>query len=107
MKDYIQVITTTSKKRDAENLARALLKERLAGCVQIIGPIDSRFRWKGRLEKSQEWLCVIKSRKALYGKLQDCIKINHPYGVPEIIATTITAGSRDYLEWLDDQLTPR
>lgn len=104
MEDYIQVITTTEEKKDAERIAGILVKKRLAGCVQITGPIISTYHWKGNIETSEEWLCFIKSRKGLYEELEKTIKENHPYETPEIIAIPVVAGSRDYLTWLSGEL---
>jgi periplasmic divalent cation tolerance protein len=104
MKTYIQVITTTATREDAEKIALALLEKRLAACVQIIGPVASAYRWKGNVEMAEEWQCLIKSREDLFGKLEEAIKAVHPYETPEIIATAISAGSDDYLKWLHDEL---
>lgn len=104
MEDYIQVITTTEEKKDAERIASSLVEKRLAGCVQIIGPIMSTYHWKGNIETSKEWLCLIKSRKDLYVELEKAIKEMHPYETPEIIATPVVGGSKDYLKWLSDEL---
>lgn len=101
---YIQVITTTEKKEEAEKIAQILVEKRLAGCVQIVGPIVSTYRWKGNLETVEEWLCLIKSKKSIYDKLERAIKEIHPYETPEIIALPIVAGSKDYLEWLSGEL---
>jgi len=100
MNKYIQVLTATGRREDAERIARVLLERRLAGCVQIIGPVSSLYWWKGGIEKAEEWLCIIKSEKSLYNELEKTIKDNHPYDIPEIIAVPITMGSQDYLDWL-------
>ncbi|MGB9718628.1 MAG: divalent-cation tolerance protein CutA [Thermoproteota archaeon] len=100
MDRYIQVLTTTGKREDAEKIARILLERRLAGCVQVVGPISSLYWWKGRIEKAEEWLCLIKSREDLYEELEKTIRENHLYEVPEIIAMPIISGSRSYLEWM-------
>ncbi len=100
---YIQVITTVSKKTDAEKIAKSLIDKRLAACVQIIGPIKSIYRWKGKIENAKEWACVIKTRKMLYKKVETAIRKIHPYEVPEIIAISIAQGSKDYLKWLFDE----
>ena len=105
--EYLQVFTTTEKKEDAEKIAKALVEKRLAGCVQIIGPIASTYRWKGAIETAEEWLCFIKSKKALYGELEKAIVEIHPYEIPEIIALPIVAGSKGYLEWLGGELRKR
>jgi len=105
--EYIQVFTTTEKKEDAQKIAQRLVEKRLAGCVQIIGPIVSIYRWKDNLEKAEEWLCLIKSEKNLYADLEKTIKEIHPYETPEIIALPIVAGSQDYLDWLSKEVEKR
>jgi periplasmic divalent cation tolerance protein len=100
---YIQVLTTTEKKEDAERIARVLLEKRLAGCVQIIGPMASRYWWKGKIEAAEEWLCQIKSRAGLYAELEKVIRENHPYSVPEILAFPVEMGSVGYLSWLAEE----
>jgi len=104
MADHIQVLTTTETKADAQAIANTLISRRLAGCVQIIGPITSTYRWQGKIETAEEWLCVIKSRADLYEALEEAIRDVHPYDVPEILAVPVTAGSKDYLDWLDSEL---
>ena len=104
MEEYIQVFTTTEKKDDAEKIAKALVEKRLAGCIQIVGPIASTYWWKGNVETAGEWLCLIKSKKSLYKKLEKAIEEIHPYETPEIIAMPIVAGSKGYLEWLNNEL---
>ena len=104
MTAYIQVTTATETKTDAQAIADALVEKRLAACVQIIGPITSTYRWQGEIERAEEWLCVIKSRRDLYDDLEAAILEIHPYDVPEILITPVTGGSESYLEWLDDEL---
>jgi periplasmic divalent cation tolerance protein len=104
MEQYIQVVTTTAQKDDAEKIATALVEKRLAACVQIVGPVQSTYRWQGKIERAEEWQCLIKSRQDLFSELEQVIKALHPYEVPEIIALTVTAGSADYLQWLEDEL---
>ncbi|MGB4549697.1 MAG: divalent-cation tolerance protein CutA [Syntrophales bacterium] len=105
-KRYLQVMTTTSREADAERIAGALLEERLAACVQIMGPVTSRYWWKETLETSEEWLCLIKTRGDLFGALEKAIRKAHPYETPEIVALPILEGSRDYLNWLQRELKP-
>ena len=104
MTDYVQVVTTTERKEDAERIARALVEARLAACVQVLGPITSTYRWKGAVETSQEWQCVAKTRSDLYTRLEEAVRGIHPYEVPEILAVPVATGSRAYLEWLDAEL---
>jgi periplasmic divalent cation tolerance protein len=102
--EYIQIFTTIENKEDAEKIAKSLIEKRLAGCIQIIGPISSIYWWKNKIETSQEWLCIIKSKKKLYEEIEKSIKEIHPYEIPEIIAMQIISGSKDYLKWLDNEL---
>ena len=96
----ILVFTTTEKAKDAEDLAQVLVETSLAACVQIVGPIRSVYRWKGNIERADEWLCLIKSKKPLFNDLERTIKENHAYETPEITATPIVAGSAEYLGWM-------
>jgi periplasmic divalent cation tolerance protein len=101
---YIQVVTTTAKREEAEAIARALIEGRLAACVQLLGPITSVYRWKGAVETGQEWRLCIKSRRELFERVEQEIRRLHTYEVPEILAIPILAGSRDYLAWMDGEL---
>src|SRR4030042_4212811 len=94
---YIQIATTVTKKGDAERIAKILSKKNLSACTQIVGPITSVYRWKGKLEKSKEWLCIIKTKRKLYESIEKEIRNIHPYELPENVATPIIEGSREYL----------
>ncbi len=104
MEQFIQVMTTTESKEDAEKIARTLVEEKLAGCIQILGPLVSTYRWEGAVEQGEEWLCSIKTSKELFPAVETAIKELHPYEVPEIIALPIVVGSAEYLGWLGGQL---
>ena len=99
---FIQVVTTTATQEDARKIAGALVEQRLAGCVQIVGPIESSYRWQGKIETAAEWQCWIKTRHELYDKVEQAIRKLHTYEVPEILAVPIVAGSKPYLRWLDE-----
>ena len=103
MKSYIQISTTTETKEQAEKIAQYLVEAKLAACVQITGPITSIYRWKGKVENAEEWLCLIKTQDDLYDKVEATIKILHPYETPEIIAIPIVKGNKKYLNWIDDE----
>jgi len=100
MAEFIQVITSVDSKEKAEVIARKLLEGRLAACVQVLGPMQSRYWWQGKLEEAEEWLCLIKAKAADYERIEAAIKEVHPYTVPEILAMPIAKGNPDYLEWL-------
>lgn len=104
MKSFIQVSTTTETKEEAEKIAQCLVEQKLSACVQITSPITSTYRWKGKVENAQEWLCLIKTREDLYDKVEKAIKELHSYETPEIIAVPIIKGSSEYLIWLNDVL---
>lgn len=101
---FIQVMTTTETKEQAQSIARHLVEEKLAACVQITGAIESSYRWRGKVEITQEWLCLIKTREDLFLQVESAIKKLHSYDTPEIIAVPIVKGSKEYLSWLDDTL---
>lgn len=106
MSGAIQVLTTTGSREDADRIARSLVDERLAACVQVLGPITSTYRWQGAIEHGEEWLCLIKSHSDNYAELEQAIRRVHPYQVPEILAMPVVAGSQSYLEWLRGELKP-
>ena len=101
---YIQVTTTAETEADAQTVANAIVEKRLAACAQIFGPITSTYWWQGKIEIAEEWLCVIKSKEALYEKLERAIQEIHPYKEPEIIALPIIEGSKGYLDWLNENI---
>jgi periplasmic divalent cation tolerance protein len=106
MAEYIQLFTTTESRDDAEMISRDVVEKRLAACAQVLGPITSTYWWKEEIEKTEEWLCIIKSRRNLFKQLEETIKSLHPYEVPEIVAVPIILGSPSYLEWLGQEIKP-
>ncbi len=95
------VLTTVEKPDDGERLAQLLVENQLAACVQILPPMISIYSWQGKLERTSETLLLIKTTRASYPALEETIKLNHSYEIPEIIALPILEGSKDYLEWLN------
>jgi periplasmic divalent cation tolerance protein len=105
MQEFIVVFVTTGSPGEGDRLARALVEERLAACVNRIGPIQSVYRWQGEVEQSDEELLVIKTRQTLFPALEKRVRELHSYSVPEIIALPILAGSDVYLRWLGEQVS--
>lgn len=97
-------MVTTASKQEAENIAQHLLQERLIACANITVPVASLFHWNDKLEKTEEHLVFMKTRKDLFEKLSETVKKLHSYEVPEIIALPIVDGSKEYLAWLDSCL---
>lgn len=104
MNVYLQVITTAGTKDDACRIARSLVEQRLAGCVQIVGPITSTYWWEDEINEDEEYMCLIKTRQNLFTTVEAAIKAVHPYDTPEILAMPVTAGSQNYLDWLNGAL---
>jgi periplasmic divalent cation tolerance protein len=104
MTGAIQVITTIGSKEQADSLATELVARRVAGCVQVFGPISSTYHWQGEIETSAEWVCTIKSLASKYDSLEAAILELHPYDVPEILAVEVVAGHRGYLNWLAEEI---
>ena len=104
MDEFIQVFTTTGNRADASRIAETLVERRLAGCVQVLGPISSTYRWQGTVETEEEWLCLIKAGRDTYSELETAIRELHPYDTPEILAMPVVDGSADYLAWLRQAL---
>ncbi len=104
MTEYIQIYTTTENKDDAWMIAQRVVGKRLAACAQVVGPTFSTYWWEGAIEEAEEWLCIIKSRRDLFDKLEEAILGVHPYDVPEIVAVPIVSGSQKYLQWLNNEV---
>jgi periplasmic divalent cation tolerance protein len=104
VEEYLQVVTTTETKEDAEKIAGALVEARLVACAQIFGPMKSIYWWKGRIETAEEWLCMVKTAQRIYDDVERRIKAMHPYETPEIVALPLVRGSDDYLQWLQNEL---
>src|SRR5258706_9977623 len=100
MTNSIVILVTTGSEAEAETIARALVEERLAACVNILPPIRSIYRWEGKVTDDREWLLVIKTQSQRFAAVEKKIKALHSYQVPEVIALPILQGSTPYLHWL-------
>jgi|SRR5689334_4062000 len=100
MTDYVQVLTTVGSERDAEAISAELIEKRLAACAQTVGPIISRYRWRGGVEQATEWQLLAKTEASRYEQVEAAIRAKHPYEEPEILAIPILAGSAGYLAWI-------
>lgn len=104
---FLQVQTTTDSRAEAIELAQAAVEARLAACAQVAGPIASTFWWEDSLERSEEWLVVLKLPADRFDALAEFLADRHSYDEPEIIATPIVAGAPGYLDWLENETRPR
>ena len=103
---YLQVQTTTDSRAEAMELAQAAVAARLAACAQVAGPIASTYWWDESIERSEEWLIMLKLPADRYDELAEFLGEQHSYDEPEIIATPIVAGAAGYLSWLEEETRP-
>jgi periplasmic divalent cation tolerance protein len=105
MTDKIVVLVTCGSAKEARKIARAVVEKRLAACANILtSPVQSVYRWKGRVESAKEFLLIIKTTKPRFPKLKAEVERLHTYEVPEIIALPIASGATDYLTWISDSV---
>ena len=97
--EVVEVAVTAPDRALATRLAEALVAERLAACAQVGGPVASVYRWKGRVERADEWVCRAKTTRAALPALEGRVRSLHPYEMPEILATPVT-GPAGYLAWV-------
>lgn len=100
MTDYVQVLTTVGSEDEARRLSEALVERRLAACVQVVGPITSRYRWRGAIEEAREWQCLAKTEQSRYPAVEAAIRELHSYEEPEILSIPVLDGSAGYLRWV-------
>jgi periplasmic divalent cation tolerance protein len=105
-RDFRMVFVMAANGDEAGRIARALVEERLAACVNITGPVDSVYRWRGAVENASEYMLVIKTSTRHFAKLERRVRELHSYEVPEIVAVTLSAGSKPYVAWLAESTRP-
>jgi periplasmic divalent cation tolerance protein len=106
MPKVLEVHVTVPDLERAEQIARTLVGERLAACVNILPGVRSIYRWEGEMHVDEEVLCLIKTRADGFPALAERVKALHPYQVPEILAFEVTEGSPAYLEWVAAETGP-
>jgi periplasmic divalent cation tolerance protein len=100
MTDKRIVLSTAGSEEEARKIARHLVENQLAACVNIVPRIESVYRWEGKVESDYEWLLVIKTTGERFPAVRDAIRELHSYDLPECIAISIEDGSTDYLQWI-------
>ena len=106
MSGQLVVLSTVGKAEDAERIGRALVEGGLAACVNVLPAVTSIYRWKGKLEREEERLLLIKTRADRFAALRDALVALHPYEVPEVLALPVADGHAPYLQWLDASVRP-
>jgi periplasmic divalent cation tolerance protein len=100
MTDSIVVLTTLPNAEAAAEVAKAVVGEKLAACANILPPLRSIYRWKGKVQDESEVLVLLKTRQAQYERLKSRILELHPYDVPEVLAVAVEQGHSAYLDWI-------
>jgi periplasmic divalent cation tolerance protein len=106
MSEPLIVLTNCPDVATAQRIARALVEQRLAACVNQLAPVQSIYRWEGAIEQAREVPLLIKTTRERYPELEAAIRTLHPYSVPEIVAVPIAAGYSAYLRWVGDETQP-
>ena len=102
MNEAVLILSTAGSPEEAARLAEALVAERLAACVQV-SPVESWYRWEGRVERATEQRLEIKTRAGLASAAIDRLQALHSYAVPEAVVVPIAGGSDAYLNWLNNE----
>jgi periplasmic divalent cation tolerance protein len=104
MSDEKLVISTAGSKEEASKIAGILVEERLAACVNIVGPMESVYRWQDKVERAQEFMMVAKTTSVRASDVVKRIRELHSYDLPEAVALDIEGGSADYLKWIAESV---
>ncbi|MCY4587527.1 MAG: divalent-cation tolerance protein CutA [Bryobacterales bacterium] len=106
MTDKVIVYTTCGNITEAESIARNLIDNRLAACVNVVPGLLSYYRWQGKVENDAELLLMIKTAGNLIDEVRNALETLHSYDLPEMIVLPIIGGSQNYLEWLEQEVQP-
>lgn len=99
----IAVYMTFANEDEAKNIGNELLKERLVACINIF-PIKSSYWWHDRIQNAEEFVMIAKTKKGKFGRIKEVVRSMHSYETPAIIAFRITAGDKDYLDWINKEV---
>ena len=102
MNEHCIIYITAGSKEEADKLSRGLVEEKLAFCVNAVPGIQSTYQWEGKIHVDDEILLIVKTRQDRYETLEQWVKQNHSYDVPEIISLPIQKGLPEYLQAIDD-----
>lgn len=97
---FVLVYVTASDQAEARHIGQALLRERLVACINLLGPVESHYWWKGKLETGHEWLLLAKTRATLGTAVIKRVKTLHSYTTPCVVALPLQKGNQDFLKWI-------
>ena len=106
MTDKVVIFVTAASLGEGKKIARHLVETKLAACVNILQPMESVYRWEGKIAEEREFLLIIKSTGELFPEIKAEISKIHSYHTPEIICLPVIDGSRNYLQWVSDSVKP-
>ena len=104
MTDNVVIMVTSQSRRECRKIARRLIDEKLAACVNITQGVQSVYRWEGKVTQGKEFLMFIKTTRDLFPQIETEISLIHSYHTPEIICLPIIDGSRNYLQWMEESV---
>jgi len=104
--DKVVIFVTAASLGEGKKIARHLVETKLAACVNILQPMESVYRWEGKIAEEREFLLIIKSTGELFPEIEAEISKIHSYDTPEIICLPVIEGSRNYLQWVSDSVKP-
>jgi len=104
MTDKRLLLSTAGSREEANRIASELVGRRLVACVNIVGPMTSCFRWKSKVQTSEEFLLIIKTTVAQFAAVRDAILELHSYELPELIQIPIENGLEEYLNWIAESV---
>jgi len=99
--EHVVILVTAKDKSEAKKIARGLLDDKLIACANLVGGVESLFRWNGKIDEASEILLVLKTKRSLFKKVASKVKALHSYDTPEVIALPVIEGSEDYLKWIN------
>ncbi|MGH7883779.1 MAG: divalent-cation tolerance protein CutA [Candidatus Dormibacteraceae bacterium] len=103
MTEYLQLTTTVDSPERASLLSRGMVEKRLVACAQVMGPIQSTYWWQGKIEETEEWMILAKTRANRVDELLEFLRTEHPYETFEAIVMPIVAGNQKYLNWISSE----
>lgn len=108
MRHKIIVLVTCGSRNEARKIARSVVEAGLAACGSVLtAPVESIYRWKGKVEGAQEFLLIFKATRKRFAALEAEVRRLHSYEIPEIVALPIERGSKAYLAWIDESVARR
>ena len=105
MEEVLLLLTNLPDRDSARRMAQSLIESHAAACVNILAECSSVYRWQGEVESAREIPLLIKTTRSAYPRVEELIRSQHPYELPEIIAVSVAAGLPAYLQWVAQEVS--